>query len=781
MTEHRRAPLPVDDVVPDVVRLLHAHRALVLIAAPGAGKTTRVPPALVGAGRVLLLQPRRVAARAIARRIAAEQGWTVGREVGWHVRFDRRYDDATALIVATEGVLTARLQADPLLSDVTTVVLDEFHERSIHADLGLALAREAWRARADLRIVVMSATLDAEPVSRFLGSCPVLDVPGRAFDVEVEYRPGADLETVVVDEVPRARGAVLCFLPGAPEIRRAMDRLGARLQAPILPLHGSLSADEQDRALEPSARPRVILATNIAETTLTVPDVRTVIDGGRHKVARYDPDRGIDSLELERVSQDAADQRAGRAGRIGPGRALRLWDPRDRLAPHREPEIARIDLASVVLDILAWGGHPRSFPWFEAPPPQAVDAACALLARLGAVDAANRLTSVGEAMRGLPLHPRLSRVLLAASGARVAALACAALAERHFLPERGCATTSDLLSAADQAVRWPGHVRRVADQIEAAARRALGAAVRPTIPDDDFRRAIHAGYPDRVARRRAPGSDRFLLASGTGATLGRESGVFEAEFVSAVDVTRATSRTEAVIRIASAIDRDWVPVTHTETEHVLDPQRGDARAVRTDWHGAIALGRSPVEIDPDQAAALVARTFLDRGPRPVDEQLLARLAVAALDGGEPIDLPALVLSAARIHPNLHGLDLAAALPFDVRQRLERHAPAELPVPSGRRVRLDYRHGGRVVAAVKLQELFGLTETPRIGPRRVPVTFELLAPNGRPVQVTSDLKSFWAHGYPEVRRELRGRYPKHPWPDDPWTATPTHRIVRRSDT
>ena len=415
--------LPIDPFLDDISRRVREARAAVVVAAPGAGKTTRVPPALAGDGPVIVLQPRRVAARAIAARIAHEQGWTLGGHVGWHVRFERRFSADTRVLLATEGILTARLLQDPLLSGFTTIVLDEFHERSLHADIGLALARQAWHARDDLRIVVMSATIDPRPISAFLDDCPIVNVPGREHPVEIEYAPGETVARAVEVMLPRSSGTILCFLPGAPEIRRemtALARVAAAGGVELLPLHGSLTADEQDRAIaaphdsaqpssspappappalsapssasppappqSPNARRRVILATNIAETSLTVPGVMTVIDSGWHKVARYDADRGIDSLELERISQASADQRAGRAGRLGPGRARRLWDQGARLRAQREPDIARIDLAATLLDLLAWGGDPDRFEWFDAPPRAAIDAAWALLHRLGAIE-----------------------------------------------------------------------------------------------------------------------------------------------------------------------------------------------------------------------------------------------------------------------------------------------------------------------------------------------------------------------------------------------------------
>lgn len=775
--------LPVDAHIAEIVEAVRTHRAAVVTAAPGAGKTTRVPPALVSDGRVLLLQPRRVAARSIARRIAYERSWTVGREIGWHVRFDRRDSADTRLLVATEGMLTSRLQQDPLLSEFSTIVIDEFHERSIHADLGLALARQAWLARPDLRLVVMSATLDAARVAAYLGGCPVIRVAGRAFPVDVQYRPGAALEDVVAEEWPTMAGAALCFLPGAGEIRRAADRIAARLGSRdrVFELHGGLDAEIQDAALAPSSTPRIVLATNIAETTLTVPDVRLVIDGGWHKVARYDAERGLDSLEAERIPLDAADQRAGRAGRVAPGRAIRLWDQRDRLNPHREPDVARMDLAAPIMEILVWGGEPRTFEWYDAPAPEALSHALMLLRAIGATDGSGRLTALGTQLRRLPLHPRLARLLLAADAAPAAARACALLSERHFLPASSGATACDLLAAVDQPSSLPPHVLRVAADVRATAAALLGQAARSSIDDETFRRAVLAGYPDRVARRRAPASDRFLLSSGTGARLARSSGVINSEFIVAVDVAAPTSSpnigspaSEALIRLATAIDQQWLVPTSTEDVHTFDEGTGTVRAWREARYGALVLRASPIKPQDDQRVRLLAEAAGRRGPSEADEQVMRRLTFAGLDAR----FDDLVRLAAMGAHRLDDISAWAALGHDVRQRLDRDAPADLAVPSGRRAAIVYQDDGRLVSAVKLQELFGLAETPRVGPRKIPVTFELLAPNGRPVQVTSDLRSFWTTGYQQVRKELRARYPKHPWPEDPWTATPTHRTTRR---
>jgi ATP-dependent helicase HrpB len=549
----------------------------------------------------------------------------------------------------------------------------------------------------------------------------------------------------------------------------------------VLPLHGSLDADAQDAAISPSTDRRVILSTNIAETTLTVPDVVGVVDGGYHKVARYDADRAIDSLDTERIPQDCADQRAGRAGRTQAGRVARLWDQRDRLRATREPEIARVDLSSTVLEVIAWGGNPLAFAWYEAPPDRAVQAAVELLRRLEAIDATGALTPLGHDLKRLPLHPRLGRLLLAADGAPEAARACALLADRHAASPRHGATTCDLLASVDRDERLPPHVLRVAHELRDASRRVRGRAA-ASIAETDFRRAVLAAYPDRVARRRVPRADRFVLSTGTGARLARESGVHDAEFIVAVDVTAAAGTpasvrrnhpevaAEALIRLATQIEREWLPVCAPEIRHVFDESTGCVRAARVTRYDELVLTEQPAAADPEIAARLIGEEYIRRGPSESDTELIRRLRIA----GAPLSFADLVLPASVGASQLSEIDLARHLPDDVRRKLAQHAPPMLRVPSGRDVRLEYRDDDRVVAAVKLQELFGLGDTPRIGPARTPVTFELLAPNGRPVQVTSDLRSFWKRGYPEVRKELRARYPKHPWPEDPWTAPPTAR-------
>ncbi len=533
--------LPIDEHVAALVEQLRTRRALIVVAPPGAGKTTRLPPAFTTLGRTLLLQPRRIAARALARRIALERGWTLGEEVGWQVRFERRYSERTRLLVATEGILTARLQADPLLSDFNVVVLDEFHERSLHADVALALARQALLAREDLALVVMSATLEAAPLAAFLGGCPVVEIAARSHPVSVEHQPEVSPAAAVRARCARsASGDVLVFLPGMAEIRRTQGELEGCLDADVHVLHGSLSADAQDAALAPGTRRKVILATNVAETSLTVEGVTCVIDTGQERVLRYDPAKSLDRLETERISASSATQRAGRAGRQAPGHCVRLWDPRERLPPVRDPEIARVDLCAPFLDVLAWGGNPRTFEWFEAPPPEATEAALTLLARLGALDEREHLSPLGARLQRLPLHPRLARVLLAAGGSARAAAACALLSERLApAPAAPTATSCDLFPRLDRLAREAPAAAQAARELERLARASsrVEDVVGPEADADErLRQALLLGYPDRVARRREPGSPRLLLANGSGAVLARESGVTGGEFLLALDV-----------------------------------------------------------------------------------------------------------------------------------------------------------------------------------------------------------------------------------------------------
>jgi len=781
-------PLPIDAHLETIRDLVRTHRAAVIVAPPGAGKTTRVPPALADDGPVIVLQPRRVAARSLARRIAAERGWTLGAEVGWHVRFDRRFSAETRVLVATEGILTARLQSDPLLTGFRTVIVDEFHERNLHADLALALARQASLAREDLRIVVMSATLDAGPVARFLGDAPIVNVPGRPFPVAVEYAPGTTMDEACRAELARDGGHILAFLPGVPEIgrlARALSAAALRHGARIVPLSGSSSPEEQDAALAPSSSRKLVLATNVAETSITIPGVTVVIDGGLHKVPRLDAAIGFDRLETERISADAAEQRAGRAGRTAPGRAVRLWDARDHLPAHRQPEIERVDLAPPVLAVLAWGGHPERFAWFEPPPPGGVGAAMELLRRLGAARD-DRITPLGELLGRLPVPPRLARVLVAGGASPLTAAACAVLSER-FAPKGPLpAGASDVIARADRLASAPERVTRAAEELARSTRRILddpayarivaGARVDGGHEEATVRRALFTGFPDRLARRRAAGSPRVVLASGHGGVLDRDSVVHDGEFLLALDVTAGVRgpASEARVRLASRVERAWLPEASRSIVHRFDAATGAVRATEIERIGELVIAERPAAVDETEALPLLVSAFLARGVTADQAPVAARARFA----GRKLDLRAVAETACAGRTSLPALDLTGALSRGDRLALEQLAPVTLPLPSGRSTRLSYRDDGSVVASVKLQELFGLAETPRVGVRGEPVVFELLAPNGRPVQTTRDLRNFWNTTYREVRNELRARYPRHPWPEDPWTAVPTHRAKPR---
>lgn len=856
-----RPPLPIDAVLPELLAALDRHPAAVLRAPTGAGKTTRVPPALLAtvpaaAPRVIVVEPRRVAARAAARRMAAEGGWELGREVGYQVRFDRRAGAATRLLVVTEGILLARLQADPFLDGVGAVVFDELHERRLGQDLALAMVRRVQReVRGDLRLVAMSATLDPGPLAAWLGGAPVIESSGFLHPVTVEHLDPADrrlpagalagrrpweiaeLTAWGVRRLLAATGGdLLAFLPGVGEIERtrealAGDAAGAGID--LVPLYGDLPPAAQDAALGAGARRRVVLATNVAETSITLEGIAGVVDSGWQRRLRFDAATGLDRLELSRISRASAEQRAGRAGRLGPGRCLRLWsEHEDRgLAERETPEVARVDLAGAALELFAWGESDlAAFDWFEAPEPAAVERAVTLLARLGAVapraDGGHSITPLGRAMAAVPAHPRLARLLIEGRRRGVgdaAALVAALLGERFPLRRRDAPppSRSDLLDAADAVSAFAAG--RGAPGVEpAAARFALRArdqlaAVAASVADDDDRgrrpraasedlllRSILAAYPDRVARRRAPGDPRAVMVGGRGVVLGDESAVREPELFVAVEVAGPRGAGgEARVRIASAVDVAWLPAERltTAVEIEWDADRGRAVARRRIRYEDLALADDEVPLPPERSgeaeALLVAAAGSDLtaalglGDEPA-ASFLARLR--SLDGWMPeLDLPSfgdeelaallpLLAAGRRSLDELSRAPLVDVLRGHLTQRqaaaLEREAPERLEVPSGSRLRLDYEPGRPPVLAVRIQELFGLAETPRVAAGRVPVLLHLLAPSGRPQQVTQDLASFWENTYPQVKKELAGRYPKHAWPEDPRRAAPMRGAKRR---
>ena len=846
-------PLPIDPSLPRILDRLREGAGLVLIAAPGSGKTTRVPAAIVRSGllgaanpSVIVLQPRRVAARSVAARIADEQGWTLGREVGYQIRFERRASASTRLLIETEGVLTRQILADPFLESIGAVVLDEFHERSLHTDLALSLLREVRReVRPDLRIIVMSATLDAEPVARFLDA-PIVEVPGRVFPVAMEYReterpadPASIAGAVSSAIADRSdRGHVLVFLPGAAEIRRAcreLEPIAAGADAEVLPLYGSLSAEEQDRALRPSSRRKIIVATNIAETSLTIDGVTTVIDAGLARVARHDPQRGLDRLDLERISRASADQRAGRAGRTGPGRCIRLWSERRHpaLSPFDEPEVHRVDLASTVLALRSWGvREPERFGWYEPPTKDRLEAADVLLARLGTLDATDRtITQIGERVLALPVHPRLGRLLLAAAeeglideGAALAAL----LSEKDLAARRpggGRRGPSDILPRLDllaeaesgrfaPALRDRGidpsaarQVARVRDDLIRLGRRLEGASRRVEWDQDAREEALLKllilAYPDRVVRRRGS-EETGVMVGGRGVRLARESVVRDGELFLALDPREARRRgtLELDVSIASAVRLEWLeelaPQSFRRVRRTqYDADRERVVAVNQLWYEDVLLREDAAPpADAREASSALFEALRPRvGSIFRDDEAAAawlarydsvRLAVPELDWPELSDealAEQLVFlchgksraSEVQRAPKVAYLEAMLA-PAQVRE-LGQSAPESLTIPSGRHARLTYEPGRPPVLSARLQELFGLLDTPRLARGRVPLLVELLGPNNRPVQLTSDLRSFWTTTYHQVRKDLRNRYPKHAWPEDPLTAKAVVRPTR----
>jgi len=843
------ADLPVADVLGDVVAASRGG-AVVVTAPPGSGKTMLVPAAVLddlpAPARVVLLQPRRLAARAVAHQIARLRGATLGGEVGYQVRFDARVGRDTRLIVETTGIMLRRLLDDIALEGINAVVLDEFHERSIEMDLVLGLlVRVRQTLRPDLRIVVMSATLAAEPVARLLGggtACPIVSTQGRVFPVDVRHAPRGerrelvDLVATAVPEALRATsGHVLVFLPGVGEIMRCQQELAPAAERQghaVMTLFGDLPAEQQDRVLADVGRRKIVLSTNVAETSLTIPGITAVVDSGLMRQLRVSPATGLPRLELVPISRASAEQRAGRAGRTGPGICWRLWD--EAAHHHRPaadtPEALRGDLSGPLLHLLAAGEH-RDFPWLDEPPADSLANARGLLEQLGAVERAatpadDRITPLGEELARLPAQPRLARLLLAGARhgvLRETSLAAALLSERD--PFRAGAhgrsgprdrvtvrIRSDVTDrvAALQAFHAglpPGrtdlemhpvgaqNVLRAAEQLYRLVDVPL--APRADDPETALRRALLEAFPDRLARLRPGSQDRGTMVGGRGVRLDGGSRVRHEPFFLAIDINDDGG--EASVRQASAVEPGWLledELAATNIRRVeellFSPARRQVEArLRTCWNDLV-MDETPVPIrDPAAAAAVLAREALPLLPRllPAADtaagSFLARarwLAAAAPDLGLPPlgeadlarELPAICLG-------LRSLDeiaqadwlsrLHALVGHDRIAEVERLAPAHLDLPTGKRYRLAYEPGNPPILAVRIQELFGVRETPRIAGGRVPVLLHLLGPNHRPQQVTSDLASFWKTTYADVRKELRRRYPKHSWPDDPLAAPP----------
>ncbi|HEV7994413.1 MAG TPA: ATP-dependent helicase HrpB [Gemmatimonadaceae bacterium] len=827
--------LPIDAVLAPLRAALRRASNVVLQAPPGAGKTTRVPLALLEESwlegrRVLMLEPRRLAARAAARRMASSLGESVGATIGFRVRGESRVGSRTRVEVVTEGILTRMLHRDPALDDVGVVIFDEFHERSLHADLGLALTLESQSVlRPELRILVMSATLDGARVSALLGDAPVVSSEGRAFPVEVRYRPRrADhyLDVAVASAVRRAladdAGSILVFLPGAGEIRSTMQRLMEHELPPdvtVMPLFGALGPDAQDAALAPPppGHRKVVLATSIAQTSLTIEGVHVVIDAGLARVPSFSPRMGMSRLETVRVSRASADQRCGRAGRVAPGICYRLWPAEEHagLLERDRPEILDADLAPLALDLaLAGIVDAGALRWLDLPPAPALAQARELLHQLGALGADGRITAHGHSMARLATHPRLAHMLLRGRELGMSGTACVVaslLDERDVV--RGDTTRRDAdlrariaLVVADET-RLGAEVdrdvlRRVREQ-NRVWRNELGVDRSDLASEADCGALVALAFPDRVARRRQGSGERYLLRSGLGAVLADGSSLTGAPFVSIAELDG--QRPHARILLAAPLERselDRLFADQVETEDLVSWSETSASVsvLRRERLGAIVLRESPAKNVDDAIIAEALLAELARGDSlalrwSVDAQrtrerlaFLHRHAAGWPDVGEGALLQSARewllphLSGLRRRSQVDELDLSslllARLTWEQRAHLDELAPTHFEVPTGSRIRIDYGDAEMPVLAVRLQELFGLEVTPAVAGGRVPLTLHLLSPAYRPVQVTRDLAGFWKGSYFEVRRELRGRYPKHEWPEEPVRAAPTRRAKRR---
>ncbi len=837
-------PLPIEAVLEDLKSALRSNRSVVLQAPPGAGKTTRVPLALLGepwmAGRrIIMLEPRRLAARAAALRMADTLGEGVGRTVGYRVRMDTRVGPDTRIEVVTEGVLTRMLQSDPALSGVGLVIFDEFHERHLESDLGLAFCLDLQGVlNPDLRILVMSATLDVEPVAKLLGGAPVITCEGRQFAVEVRHLglpTEHGLEQAAADAVIKAAasepGSILVFLPGAPEIRRVLALLQSARLGPewrLAPLFGSLSKDEQDQAIAPApaGQRKIVLATNIAETSLTIEGIRVVVDCGFLRAPRFDVRSGMTRLATLPASRASAEQRRGRAGRIEPGVCYRLRsEAAHQLLPERgTPEMLQSDLAALALELAIWGvDHPARLKWLDPPPSAAFQQARGLLQQLGVLGPDGVLTQHGRRMAELPLHPRLAHMLLTGCAQGLGSTACdlaALLNERDFLRFSPGEYDADLRLRLEvmsdmRRGRRKGHAHFFIDrsacrrrlELSDALGRRLGLPAAPAIPAGAGRLLAWA-YPDRIGRRRSGLTGRFLLANGRGAYFFGPEPLASQDYVVAAELDGEPR--EARIFLAAAYDQealmeDFAHAVQTRERIEWDAHLQAVTSLKVQSLGALILKSDPIQQpDPQQvsAALIVGIRGTGIGCLPWTRRLrewqqrVVFLHRVFTDGEEWPDLsdPALTASLQNwLLPFIAGvtrlsalknIDFAGALggllSWRQRRKLEELAPTHLEVPSGSRIRLDYC-GEVPVLAVRIQELFGCAETPRVAGGRRAVRLHLLSPAGRPMQVTEDLAGFWAGSYHQVKKDLKGRYPKHSWPDDPLHATPTRSTRRKAET
>ncbi len=835
--------LPVLAVLPALRRALQQSGKAVLVAPPGSGKTTQVPLKLMdqewlGGGRILMLEPRRLATRASAARMAWLLGERVGESVGYSVRMDRRVSGSTRIEVVTEGILTRRVQRDPELRGVGLIIFDEFHERSLHGDLALALCLDvATGLRDDLRLLVMSATLDAGKVSSLMGGAPVITGEGEAYPVATRYlarEPQTSISQTVTSAVLRAlseqQGDILAFLPGVGEIRRVEEQLKERLakEIKVCPLYADLGKEVQDQVIQPDPKGarRVVLATSIAETSLTIEGISTVVDSGWSRVPRFNPNSGLTRLETIRLSRASADQRTGRAGRLGPGFCYRLWTEgiHSGLRPHSSPEILEADLAPLVLELAQWGvTDATELHWMNPPPNGSFCQARELLQALEALDSKGRITAAGERMLGMAVHPRLAHMLLQSEqmGQIGAAADLAALLSERDVIRRGAGYLGsvDIQERLELMTRWRKQGRRVVEasggEPSACARVArvsqqLARSVAATASGSDSQggssgRLLAAAYPDRIGKRRNGGQGRYLLASGRGVRLPEGDPLAGSEYLVIADLD--AGKTEGRIYLAATIDLEQirqVQRTGIKVDARIKWEPGSRSVVVREEErlGALVLSSRPlVNPDPDRVrkAMLVGIRNMGLDALPWSRTAMewrARMSTLRYwqpEAGWP-DLTDEGLMQSLAHwlgPWLDGVSreehlkrldleviLKGQLDWGRLQQVERLTPTHIPVPSGSRKRLEYQPGGPPVLKVKLQEMFGLGDTPRVCDGKVPVMLHLLSPAQRPVQVTQDLKGFWERTYQEVKRELKGRYPKHYWPDDPWEAVPTARVKPR---
>jgi ATP-dependent helicase HrpB len=813
------SPLPIDAALPDLTAALRGNTAAVLVAPPGAGKTTRVPLVLARedwaqkARRILVLEPRRLAARAAADRMAQTLGERVGDTVGLRVRFGSKISSRTRIEIITEGVFTRLILDDPMLDGVAAVIFDEFHERSLDADLGLALARDVQQGlREDLRILVMSATIDGARIAKLLGDAPVIASEGRAFAVETRYagRDARPIEPQVADTIMRAMradtGSLLAFLPGAAEIRRTKALLESRAEpsTDVVALYGALTGDEQDRAIAPAppGRRKVVLATSIAETSITIEGVRIVVDSGLARVPRYEPDVGVTRLETVRVSRAAADQRRGRAGRIEPGVCYRLWDEPQTAAlePFARPEILAADLSSFALDLAAWGGGPDQLAFLDPPPKAALAEAKALLSELGAIDGDGRITAEGKLLRRLPLPPRLARMVVDA-GAEGDALPAAEIAT--LIGERGLGGDDVDLRERLNALRRDRSPR--GREARAMAQRWAEIPPSPQGAGESSVGALLAlAYPERIAKNRGGGSGAFLLVNGRGANIDPASPLAREPFLAVAELagTAAQGRILSAAPITLAeIEARFSDHIEAREEIVFDAASASLRGRRSRRLGAIALSDQPTPVvaNDDTAQKLatgIAGLGMQRLPwtRSLQQWRDRVMFLRTSEGEEWPDLsdtalaqsvnawlaPALAAKTTLGDITADELNTAvrALLPWPLQRRLDAEAPTHFAAPTGSQVPIDYEAEGGPKIAIRVQELFGLDRHPAIAGGKVPLLIELLSPAHRPVQMTRDLPGFWRGSYAAVRAEMRGRYPKHPWPDDPIAAPATRRAKPR---